>query len=153
VFNVICDTREKTPFIFAHADINQVISKKLDTGDYSIEGLEDILCIERKRSVAEIANNLTDNRFDRELERMMKYKYRFILCEFNYYNIDIYPRGSEIPKAKWDSIRIKAPFIRSKLVDIMIRYGVQIIFCENAEYASEIATTIMRKIYNLEYRR
>ena len=46
--------------------------KKLNTGDYSIEGMESIFTIERKMSVSEIANNITENRFKDVLDRLDK---------------------------------------------------------------------------------
>jgi len=51
-FTIIVDTREQTPWTF---DNYVVASQKLDTGDYSIQGLEHIFTIERKKSVSEIA--------------------------------------------------------------------------------------------------
>ena len=47
-FNIIVDTREQKPWDFN--DNFNTTKAKLDTGDYSIEGLEHILCIERKCS-------------------------------------------------------------------------------------------------------
>ena len=37
---------------------SDVIERKLETGDYSIEGMEDRICIERKASPSEIAINV-----------------------------------------------------------------------------------------------
>ena len=49
-----------------------MIDRKLDTGDYSIEGLEDKICIERKGCVEELAINLGSKKktFLKEIERM-----------------------------------------------------------------------------------
>ena len=85
-FVVIRDTREhkNKGWYFKESEFCQgMVEKKLDTGDYSIEGLEDVLCIERKASVSEIAANLVDKRFDRELDRMESFKYRFLILEFS----------------------------------------------------------------------
>ena len=62
-FTIIKDTREQDGYTFESSSsryhtCNGMISRKLDTGDYSIEGLEDKLCIERKASVVEFANNV-----------------------------------------------------------------------------------------------
>ena len=52
---IIIDTREQKPWEFpGHTTAVQ----KLDTGDYSVEGLEDILCIERKQNTSEFAKNI-----------------------------------------------------------------------------------------------
>ena len=54
-FTIIIDTREQQPWSF---EDYVVANKKLDTGDYSIEGLQDVFAIERKKSINEIANNI-----------------------------------------------------------------------------------------------
>ena len=49
--HVVIDTREKLPYEFKHppkGDTVVIINKKLDVGDYSIEGFENKVCIERK---------------------------------------------------------------------------------------------------------
>lgn len=47
-FTIIVDTREQQPWTFEEY---VVANKKLDTGDYSIEGLQDFFAIERKRAL------------------------------------------------------------------------------------------------------
>ena len=77
-FTIIVDTREQHPWIFKEFT---TAKRKLDTGDYSIEGLEDKLCIERKNGIAEIANNMMENRFSDVIDRMSKYPHSYILIE------------------------------------------------------------------------
>lgn len=58
------------------------VIEHLKTGDYSLKGYEDRLCIERKAGFFEIWGNYAErDRFEAELERMSKIKYRFILIE------------------------------------------------------------------------
>ncbi len=146
MFDIIIDTREKQPWLF---EAHKTISRKLDTGDYSICGLEDQLCIERKKSVAELANNLTDQRFKNELERMSKYKFSFLILEFDYRHIDSFPEGSGIPKRLKKKVRVKGPFIISCLSQIRIKYNIHIIPCSNAIYAEYVAYDIMKRVYQL----
>lgn len=47
-FTIIIDTREQQPWEFEHYS---TASRKLDTGDYSIEGLENLFTIERKKAL------------------------------------------------------------------------------------------------------
>ena len=112
-FTIIVDTREQLPWDFEE---NTIAKEKLDTGDYSVKGLEDILCIERKRSVSEIANNLTEKRFDDVLSRMSKYKFAFLLLEFSVDDILSFPIGSDIPKRMWDKIKISPNYIIARTV-------------------------------------
>ena len=58
-YTVIKDTREKEGYFFKKYDkCSGMVVETMKTGDYTIKGLEDVLCIERKASVEEIANNL-----------------------------------------------------------------------------------------------
>ena len=69
-FTIIQDTREKKPWTFsATGSVRDVKVVKLDTGDYSIEGMEDSFMIERKSSVDELFMNLGVQwkRFEREM--------------------------------------------------------------------------------------
>ena len=93
-FTIIVDTREQLPWEF---DGHSTSSRKLDTGDYSIEGLENIFCIERKRSVSEIANNISEKRFVDVLDRMSQFSHKFMLLEFTLNNVLDYPVGSTVP--------------------------------------------------------
>ena len=148
MFEVRIDSREQQPWSFASSTIiDNVIHKKLDTGDYSMAGFEDVLCIERKKSVAELATNITDDRFKRELERMAQFKYKFLLLEFNYYQIDQYPEGSDIPKRLQGKIKVTGSFIIKCLTEIQIKHDIHIMACGNAQYAEYIAEKIMKRVY------
>ena len=76
-FCVLQDTREQAPWNFANIVIEKrawLVKRKLaslKTGDYSIEGFEDRLCIERK-SGSDLVGSITSGnaRFRREHERM-----------------------------------------------------------------------------------
>lgn len=65
---IVVDTREQTPLAF------ETLPSKVGTltsGDYSVEGLEHVLAVERK-SVADLVGSLTQgrDRFERELHRL-----------------------------------------------------------------------------------
>ena len=51
-YTVVRDTREQQGYFFKKFNTCQgTVQRKLDTGDYSILGMEDKVCIERKASV------------------------------------------------------------------------------------------------------
>lgn len=84
---VLVDTREQSPFTFARFD-NWITGSKLSTlatGDYSIEGMENLVCLERK-SLNDLVGTLMHQRprFFRQLERMQAFPYRAILIEASY---------------------------------------------------------------------
>jgi hypothetical protein len=143
-FTIVIDTREQKPWNFSnHVTANH----KLDTGDYSVEGLENILAIERKRNVAEFANNITEKRFRDVIDRLSKMPHSFILFEFDFDKVMSFPIGSDIPKKIWDKIRISPSFIIKNIIDLQIEHNINIIFCGNSFNAEVIALAIMKKIY------
>lgn len=143
---ILVDTREKIPWTFASTQ-SEVEKRKLDTGDYTLEGLEDVLCIERKKSVAELAGNVTDGRFTKELLRISSFKYAFLILEFDYRHIDMFPEGSDIPKYLKKKVRVKGNFIIKRLSNIAIDYGIHILPCTNTQYAEHVAYSLMKRVY------
>ncbi len=58
------------------------VVQTLKTGDYSIVGYEDILCIERKESYAELWGNYAErDRFQDQMQRMSTIKHRLVIIE------------------------------------------------------------------------
>lgn len=145
-FHIVIDTREQHPWVFEHME--KSISK-LDTGDYSLRGLENIFCIERKGSVSEFANNITEKRFKDVTDRLAHIKYAFLLLEFDLEDILIYPVGSTVPKKMWDKLRITPKFILKHINELQILYNIKVIFCGDASNAEKMALSLMRKIYEL----
>ena len=153
-FNIIIDTREKQPYSFAKNKwCDEQIVRKLDTGDYTAEGLEDILCIERKKTVSEIAQNLTTKRFQNELERMMEYPYRYILCEFDWSDVLTFPYNGELPSSIARKIRVRGNFLVSKLLELSNVYDVHVLYCGNEKQGANLCTAIIKSVWDLESKR
>ena len=152
-FTVIRDTREHENYGWDFTSDGLItINKKLNTGDYSIEGMERILCIERKRSSGEIATNIgkKGKPWKAELDRMLKIKYPFILCEFSLDTLMKFPEGSTIPRSKWQYLRMNAKFMASCLMSYKEKYNVDVIFCQDESEARAKALEILRVIYEKE---
>ncbi len=148
-FDVIVDTREqKNLWTFAnYSEVENIVEKKLDTGDYAIVGLEDRLCIERKYDVGELAKNITEKRFERELERMSHFPHSFLILEFGLDEVNNYPNVSCIPKKVRSKIKIRGSYILKKLAEMSIIYGVSVIPCGHPKYAEEMVVSIMKRVY------
>lgn len=142
-FTIIVDTREQHPWPLKH---HTIANKKLDTGDYAIEGYEHLLCIERKHSISEFVNNMTEKRFSDVLDRMSKYPHAFIIMEFNFDDIVNFPVGSDIPKHIWKNLRINPAYIIKYISDIQIKYNIKILFCGSSYNAEKIAVSLMRRV-------
>jgi len=151
-FNILRDTREQKDFwVFSnYEEVGDVIDRKLDTGDYTIEGMEDILCIERKRNVAELAKNIIEQRFERELKRMADFYYSYLILEFGLDDVYNYPNVQCIPTRIRKKIKIRGSFIFKRLAEISIKYQIPIIPCGHHKYAEEMAISLMKQVYRNE---
>jgi ERCC4-type nuclease len=143
-FTIIVDTREQLPWEFG---FHITAKKKLDTGDYSIEGFEHLLAIERKKSASEIANNITESRFKDVLDRLGRIPHSFILMEFDIEDIYNFPVGSDVPKKLWDKLKISGNYIMKYLVEAQLNHNIHILYCGCAETAERVAVGIMKRIY------
>jgi DNA excision repair protein ERCC-4 len=89
---IIVDTREQAPYTFAGIPSDTpegggpysvtIARRTLQSGDYSIEGLESIVAVERK-SIADLFGTIGQgrDRFVRELERLSAYRYAAVVFE------------------------------------------------------------------------
>lgn len=67
---VVVDTREQKPYDFKSIGINNVVHEKLDVGDYTHMGAEDVYAVERK-TLDDLAKSLgaDRDRFENEIQR------------------------------------------------------------------------------------
>lgn len=151
-FNIIRDTREQHPWAFSSGSIKETIVKKLDTGDYSIEGLEDVLCIERKGALVEFYSNITQERFWNEMDRMKSYEFKFIIIEAGLNDVMNIPYSLNVPKSVWSKFKISPQFMLRQIARIQVDYGIQVIFSEDTDTAVEMATSIMKRVYEYKLR-
>ena len=151
-FNVIRDTQEKKNFrTFANYDeVEKVIDLSLPTGDYTIEGLEETLCIERKHNISEFAKNINEDRFERELVRMSKFYYAYLILEFGLDEVDNYPNVNCVPYKIRPKIKVRGPFIFKRLAEISTKYQIQIIPCGHPKYAEAMVMSIMKRVWENE---
>jgi ERCC4-type nuclease len=155
-YTVIKDTREQKGHSFGYNRRDRCVGTevtKLDTGDYSLKGLEDKLCIERKASVEELAGNLGVSRktFYREIDRMVLIPHRFLLFEFDFEDIIDFPnhKGSRIPEHKKATVFIRANFILKCITEFQAEYGIPVIFCGNKDNAKIMMTSLFKRFADL----
>ena len=115
------DTREKDSHKWSFAkyleDGESTVVGKLDQGDYSLDGHEGLISIERKKSVSEIINNLAKEkgRFLREIERLKgSHKFSCVVCEFTLQDI---LSGSNFS-------RVSPNYIISSMIEIEYTYRI-----------------------------
>lgn len=143
---ILQDTREKQPWLFE--DYNQ-IATGLKTGDYQIDGCPYLITIDRKKVVTELANNIVTKRFERELQRMVDYRFRYVICEFPYKEVVAYPQTAKLPKHIKDKIRVKGRFLTKELGRLSEEYETEFIFCDNRYEAKSKAKELLVQAYEL----
>ncbi len=130
---VVIDSRERRPYEFPNA-----VVRGLPTGDYSVEGLEDKVTVERKEK-SDCYSSLGTNRkrFKRELERMAGFDYAAIVIECSLADFLNPPPFSKLsPKAAINT-----------LISWSVQYGVHIHFAEDRLFARGIAYRILEKYW------
>ena len=124
---VIIDTREQAPFTF-----NTLTSERgtLDTGDYSVRGLEHLVALERKSPedlLGCIANGR--DRFVRELQRLRAYRFRCLVVEVSY---------RELAAGRWRS-KVHPNSVLGSIAAWCARYELPVMLCDDHKYAGEFA--------------
>lgn len=134
-YTLVFDAREKQPLLFPKTlavgnpykshTVNRVrlnvVERTILTGDYVLAGRwEKCGCVERKKHLSELADNLFDRRkrknFEAELERLREYSRPLILVE-------------EAPHRS-RQIRRKVPIeaVRDELIRVSFRYEIPVSF-------------------------
>ncbi len=96
---VLVDTREQQPYSFVQLHPNWIGGLKfqtLKTGDYSVEGMESLLALERKSMTDAIQSTMSGReRFIRSCERLAKFRWKAILIEATYEEMKSYYRAQD----------------------------------------------------------
>jgi ERCC4-type nuclease len=141
-FTIIRDSREKDGAGWnfrASANCHGVEIRKLDTGDYSLKGYEDIIMIERK-TIGDLWGTLTfgRERFMKEMERALEYPIRFLIIEGTVKDIDNGFRYS----------KVSPEFIHASLISLQVKYGVHVIFTDKrTDVAQSYVRNLLAKLF------
>jgi DNA excision repair protein ERCC-4 len=134
---VIIDTREQEPLFFDPAKI-ECVSKALKTGDYSLEGFEDQVSVERK-SLDDLVSTITRSRkrFARELERMHEHSHACVVVEGNL--SDVFERqyqGGAHPSSVLGSV-----------ISIIVDHGIPVFFCADRQIACRFIQDYLLRVH------
>ena len=141
---IVIDSREQQPYTFKKYE---TVVAGLKTGDYSIQGMEDKVCIERKATAVELFGNISKKRFWNEMTRMEEFPHKCLVCEFSLQDILDYPYNSELPKFLWKKIKIKPPYLISCLMNIQIVRNIPVVFAENKSNALYLTRLMLEKVH------
>ena len=120
----VVDTREQLPLELPL----RTITGTLPTGDYSVSGFEDLICVERK-SLPDLIGCMTSGRirFEKELQRMKAYDARCVVVEASWQQL----RNGEYRS------RITPDAATHSIVSWLSSYAVPFLFVGNRESAAD----------------
>lgn len=141
---ILIDNREQRPLSFDNLPIRGIKAlptewATLKTGDYTIKDMEHLVTIERK-SAQDLYGTIFQgrDRFQREMERMQDFKYRYLVVEstpFGFASYMEYHRNMKQFNSAFSSLMTWAE-----------RYGLKIRWCKTpagtAEYVARLALKI-----------
>ena len=129
---ILIDTREQQPYTFE----TESERATLRTGDYSLEGGEHLVAIERK-SVDDLIGCLTTGRgrFERELHRGRG---------LNYFALVIEASLSDLSNGRYRS-EMKPKAAIQSLLTFSIRYNLPIFFAENRKFGARVTESLLLK--------
>lgn len=152
---IIVDNRESLPYKFKD---ELTITKKLETGDYSLFQYEDNITIERKSGL-DFIGSITHGRtrFKQYLERMKAYQRAYIIVEeplnslFDGLKIQKGGKGRAgiRPQVK-QAIGMHPNSLFGTIVSILVRYNIPIIFARDRKEAEQFTLGILKKYYQLK---
>jgi ERCC4-type nuclease len=148
-YTIIKDTREQTGYYFSKYNLcDGMIERKLDTGDYAIDGLEDQICVERKSSVAELAINLGQKKhaFLAEINRMKTFEHKYIVLEFSMADLAKFPEGTNIPQKARSGVKITGRYMLRCLMEFEIYDDVNVIFAGDKENAFMFISSLFKRM-------
>jgi DNA excision repair protein ERCC-4 len=122
---IVVDTREQAPYGFESPKVTSV-RRALRAGDYSVEGLETVVAVERKTLDDFVSTVIwSRDRFQRELDRLRTYAAACVVVEADLTDV---LKGSYWSEARPASVLGAA-------IAIIVDSGVPIFFCSDRQAA------------------
>lgn len=139
-FTVVVDTREQNGYSFSCPTVR----RKLNAGDYSVEGLEDRVAVERK-SLADFVSTVIHarKRFYAELEKLARLDHACVVVEASLRDVlDGAYRGGAHPNA-----------ILGAAVSISVAYKTPVFFCDDRQTARHFVEAYLERCWRVAKQR
>ncbi|MCC6389106.1 MAG: ERCC4 domain-containing protein [Bryobacterales bacterium] len=134
---IVADTREQEPYGFDARRV-RVIRRALPAGDYSIEGMEAVVAVERKSLPDFVSTVIHDRpRFYRELERLRGYASAAVIVEGNLMDV----LGGRYRSAAHPNALL------GTIAAITIDFGIPVFFCSNRQAAARFVEAYLVRIF------
>lgn len=130
---ILIDTREQTPYVFDDADTRR---GALQTGDYSLLNLGNVIAVERK-TVDDLIGCLTQDRerFKQCLQRGKSLDYFALVVEASLLDL--------LTGRYWSQMHPNA--VVQSLLALSVRYRLPIFFAENRELGQLVTRSLLEK--------
>lgn len=143
---VAIDTREQSPYLFEGV---QCQSATLIAGDYSIIGMEEVVCVERK-SFADFYGCLTDGRerFENSLHRLAAVRYPLVVVEADMRSLlarYTYAAGGRTHYSQVDPLAAQ-----NSLLSWQARYRIPFLLCGERNAGCRMVTQHLDVVWRLE---
>ena len=133
----IVDTREQEALSFDPERVG-VIRRALPAGDYSIEGFEDLVAVERKSLVDFVSTVIRGReRFHKELKRLADYESACIVVEADLADII---EGKYVSGAHPNSVLGAA-------ISIIVDFGIPVFFCGSRQAACRFVEAYLLRFH------
>jgi len=134
---VVVDTREQESYAFDPQCVT-VIRRALPAGDYSIEGFEDSVAVERK-SLADFVSTVIRgrDRFQKELKRLQSYEAACVVVEASLRDV---LEGNYRSGAHPNSIL-------GAILSIIVDFGIPVYFCSDRQVACRFVEGYLRRFH------
>ena len=131
---IVIDSREQLPYSFGC----QTVRKKLEAGDYSVEGYEHVMAVERK-SLADFTNTVIHDfsRFASELDRLAAYEFAVVVVETD---LDALLRGLKQAELR----AVKPTALLGSATQITARWNVPVLWCGSRAAARAFTESMLR---------
>ena len=144
LITIIHDDREKDPWDQEFLGSEFIVKRKrLKTGDYTIGGMDEILCIEKKSNWEELALNIGVKRnrdnFEAELRRMQEYKVRILIIHDYYSRLRV--------MSSFRHTRTPPSTVMGWLFNIQLEYGIQVMPIGPKPIAKMQVRQILKKLH------
>ena len=133
---VIIDTREQLPYSFSDRVV--AVRSPLAAGDYSVEGLEHLLAVERKSLDDFVSSVIRDRpRFRRELDKLRDYRAACVVVEASLADVfgHCYHSGAH-PNS-----------VVGAAISIIVDYGVPVFFCSDRQACCRFTEGFLLRAY------
>lgn len=141
-FIVLVDSKEKFPYTFQSIKPDSPLTKRtgLKTGDYSVGGMENLICVERK-SLSDLYGSIGKGRerFENEMRRMAEFEYAAIVIE-----ADIKAWFTTPPARS----RMNPKAVFRSLIAFSQRYNVHVWPMWDRQSAEKLTYIILKRFYD-----